>query len=166
MGLLDVDQPPPGPVPEANRPGHRPEVEQDKPTGPPRSAARRHAFRFDAALRVPALLVGVTPQNASVDVGPDELVISFGRWTLRTPIDNIAGAEVTGPYSPLKVVGPPRLSLADRGITFGTSARSGVCIRFESPVPALAPVPWLRHPAATVTVEDPEALVADLAPLP
>lgn len=24
-----------GPVPEENQPGHRPEVEQDKPTGPP-----------------------------------------------------------------------------------------------------------------------------------
>jgi hypothetical protein len=24
-----------GPVPEANQPGHRPEVDQDKPSGPP-----------------------------------------------------------------------------------------------------------------------------------
>jgi hypothetical protein len=32
---VPVDKGPSGPVPEANRPGHHPEVEQDKPTGPP-----------------------------------------------------------------------------------------------------------------------------------
>ncbi len=29
------DEGPQGPVPEDNQPGHHPEVEQDKPTGPP-----------------------------------------------------------------------------------------------------------------------------------
>lgn len=29
---------PTGPVPEANQPGHHPEHEQDKPTGPPATA--------------------------------------------------------------------------------------------------------------------------------
>jgi hypothetical protein len=166
MGKLDIDQPTPGPVPEANRPGHHPEVEQDKPRGLPGRPRGRHRFRFDPALRLPAMLLGVSPEQASVDVGDDDLVVRFGRWSLRTPLDNIAGAEVTGPYSPLKVGGPPRLSLADRGITFGTSTQGGVCIQFLSPVPAIAPVPWIKHPAATVTVEDPEALVAELAALP
>ena len=37
---LGADAPPPssgadGPIPEGNRPGHHPDEEQDKPTGPP-----------------------------------------------------------------------------------------------------------------------------------
>jgi hypothetical protein len=166
MATLDTDQQPAGPVPEANRPGHHPPVEQDKPRGLPGRPRGRHRFHFDAALRVPALAFGVTPGSAYVEVGDDELVVRYGSWVLRTPTANVAGATVTGPYSILKVGGPPRLSLADRGVTFGTSTQGGACIEFVEPVPAVAPVPWIRHPAATVTVEDPEALVAELAALP
>jgi hypothetical protein len=166
MATLDADHLPTGPVPEANRPGHHPEVEQDKPRGLPGRPRGLHRFRFDPALRVASLLVGVTPRSAFVDVGEDELVVRYGSWVLHTPLANIAGASVTGPYSMLKVGGPPRLSLADQGITFGTSTQAGACIAFVEPVPAIAPVPWVSHPAATVTVEDPEALVAELVGLP
>ena len=69
MGTIDAEQPP-GPVPEANRPGHHPDVEQDKPRGLPGRPRGRHRFRFDPALRLPALLLGVTPDQASVeDIG-------------------------------------------------------------------------------------------------
>ena len=58
---------------------------------------------------------------------------------------------------PLRLVaGPPRLSLADRGITFATSTRQGVCITFREQVSALAP--FMKHPALTVTVDEPERL--------
>ncbi len=53
-----------------------------------------------------------------------------------------------------------RLSMVDRGITFGTNGDRGVCIRFHRPVPAADPFGLLRHPATTVTVADPEGLVA------
>lgn len=165
MPTLDTDPRSAGPVPAANRPGHHPLVEQDKPRGLPGRARGRHPFRFDAALRLPALVLGVTPLGSYVEVGDEDLVVRYGSWVLRTSLSNVAGAAVTGPYSILKVGGPPRLSLADRGITFGTSTRGGVCISFAEPVPAILPSARLRHPAATVTVEDPAALVAELEAL-
>lgn len=52
------------------------------------------------------------------------------------------------------------------GVTFGTGTTAGVCLRFGTPVPGLAPGRWLRHPAATVTVTDPDALLAALRRTP
>lgn len=92
----------------------------------------------------------------------DDLVtVTFGPWVLRTPTSNVAHAEVTGPYETWKVAGP-RLSLADRGLTFGTSARTGVCVSFHEPVPGIEPLGVIRHPSLTVTVSEPELLVVRL----
>lgn len=44
----------------------------------------------------------------------------------------------------------------NRGVTFATSTRAGVCIRFHDPVPALDPLGKILHPAATCTVTDAE----------
>jgi hypothetical protein len=88
--------------------------------------------------------------------------VRFGPWRLRTPRDNVAGAEVTGPYRAIKVVGGPHVSFADRGVTFATNRRSGACIRFHEPVPALLPWGLVRHPAATVTVTNPGDLTRRL----
>ena len=53
---------------------------------------------------------------------------------------NIVGAERTGPFQPWKVIGPPHLSLRDRGITFGTNSSAGVCLRpFRDLVCAMPP---------------------------
>ena len=46
-------------------------------------------------------------------------------------------------------VGP---SLADRGVTFATNSRRGLCVSFVEPVHGIEPTGVLRHPAATVTV--------------
>lgn len=55
----------------------------------------------------------------------------------------------------------PRLSMVDDGLTFGTNAAAGVCIHFE---PRIHRVIGLRdHSALTVTVADPEGLVAALS---
>jgi hypothetical protein len=160
-----------GPVPEDNRPGHQPDVVPDKPMVPPDAyrmhpgddggeatgTSVRYAFRFDALLAPFALPLGVTPRTAWLQLDDDSLAIRFGLWSLRTSRDNVAGAEVTGPYNPLKVVGPPHLSLRDRGVTFATSRQQGACIRFREPVGLL------RHPAVTVTVTDPVDLVRRLS---
>ena len=53
----------------------------------------------------------------------------------------------------------PHLSLADGGVSFGSTAAGGVCLRFGVPVPGLAPGGWPRHPAATVTVTHRAALL-------
>ncbi|WP_245675420.1 hypothetical protein [Micromonospora halophytica] len=119
--------------------------------------AHRSAFRFDPAFRVPLALLGVRPETSWVVVDDEALEIRFGPWRLRTPRANVAGAELGGPYRWWRAVGP-HLSLADGGVSFGSSTAAGVCVRFAEGVPALVPGPWLRHSAATVTVGDPEAL--------
>jgi hypothetical protein len=91
-------------------------------------------------------------------LGGGRLRIRYGPWVLDTPASNLAGVAVTGPYHLWKVLGPPHLSAADRGITFATNAREGLCLRFTDPVPAIAPVGLIRHPGATVTVDDVERL--------
>jgi hypothetical protein len=135
--------------------------------GQPVGQSVRFAFLFEPMLVPFAAAVGVLPRTTSLVLDDDELSIRFGPWSLRTPRANIAGAEVTGPYRALKVAGPPHLSLRDRGITFATNRRAGTCIRFHEPVTALLPygdrlarLPFggLRHPAATVTVTNPNDL--------
>jgi hypothetical protein len=157
-----VNEPGPAPIPPDNQPGHHPDVEQDKPEGPPPTpgwrGTKRFDFEFDKGVGVTSRLVGVSPATAGVEVGDGELTIRFGRWTLSTPLANVASTTVTGPYAWWKVAGTPRLSLADRGVTFATTTARGLCIEFADPVPALLPTSLLRHPGATVTVADPEGL--------
>jgi hypothetical protein len=122
-------------------------------------ASGHFAFRFDDPL-VGALsrCFGVTPARAEVRLHDGVLLARYGRWTLRTPLENVTHAEVTGPFSAWKVGGPARLSLADHGVTFATSRTAGVCISFADPVAAIDPLGLLRHPNLTVTVEQPELL--------
>lgn len=186
---------PMGPIPEDNQPGHHPEVEQDKPAGPPpRPRARARAappkepavvtaeamaddggtaealaptrlpFRFRPLLAPAAAAFGVTPWTAHVDLDDEELRVRFGPWSVRTPRDNVVGVERTGPYKVAKVAGGPHLSFSDRGATFATTTEGGVCIHFREPVRALLPVGPVRHPALTVTVDDPDRLVELLQP--
>jgi hypothetical protein len=106
-------------------------------------------------------LLGVPGGGSGVWLDDEVLDVTFGPWRVTTPVDNVAGADVDGPYSPWKVLGP-RLSLADRGLTFGTTARAGACIRFREPVPGIEPTGLLLHPSLTVTVERPHLLVRRL----
>lgn len=122
-------------------------------------------FRFDARFRLPLLPYGVTESRADVAVTDDSLRIRFGPWSVETPRDNVASAEVTGPYHWWKAIGI-RMSMVDRGITFGTSVASGACVLLHRPVSVRigrVTVP-LRHPGITLTVTDPGALVAALTP--
>ncbi len=120
-------------------------------------------FAFDPLYRAVALPFAVTPGRAHVTVEDGGLVARFGLWTVATDVANVAGTEITGPYRALTTVGPAHLSLADRGLTFATNPRRGLCIRFHQPVPGLAPTSRLRHPGLTVTVADVEGLAAALA---
>lgn len=168
----------PGPVPEANLPGHQPDHVQDKPLVPPDAyrihavdvddevrgpttgtgTSVRFAFLFDPLLLPFSAAVGVLPMTSHVTLDDDALDVRFGPWSLRTPRSNIAGCEVTGPYRPWKVAGPPHISLRDLGVTFATNTRSGACIHFHRPVTGALPWGLLRHPAATVTVTNPDDL--------
>jgi hypothetical protein len=120
-------------------------------------SSMRFPFAFDFPLAAPLVVLGVTPYTAHVDVGDGWFDVRFGLWRLRTPLANVGPLHVTGPYNPVRALGL-RLSLADRGVTFGTNARAGLCVEFREPVPAVLPGGLLRHPGATVTVRDPERL--------
>jgi hypothetical protein len=119
-------------------------------------------FSFTPAYRAAALPFGVTPRTASVRVEDDELRVRFGLWSLRTPITNIAGTELTGDFAFVKTAGPPHLSFADRGVTFATNGDRALCVQFHRPVPAIDPTRMIRHPGATLTVADPEGLARAL----
>jgi len=120
-------------------------------------------FDFDQLYRPVALAFGVTPGRARVDVEDGRLVARFGFWTVATDLANVAGTEISGPYRTLTTIGPAHLSLVDRGLTFATNPRQGLCIRFHEPVGGLEPTGLLRHPGLTVTVADVEGLAAALA---
>lgn len=119
------------------------------------SGRQRFEFRFVPSYARAASLFGITPENAWVEVGEDELVARYGRWQLSTPLSNIAAVDVTGPYRFVKTAGPPRLGITDVGLTFASNGERGVLLRFHEKVPGLRP---LRHPELTVTVADPDAL--------
>jgi hypothetical protein len=97
----------------------------------------------------------------------ERLDVRFGPWRATTMRRNIVSAIVTGPYFAPKVIGPPHLSLRDRGVTFATNAEAGVCLTLAEPIPAIEPFGWIRHPSITVTVADPlelaSRLIADAA---
>jgi hypothetical protein len=121
----------------------------------------RFAYR-DPGPAAPLLrLLGVRLDRDGVEVTDDGRVRArFGRLRLDVPVDRVASAEVTGPYRWWKAVGP-RLSARDTGVTFGTAGGYGVCMRFTEPVgPVFGP---RRHAGLSVTVEDPEGLVAAVA---
>jgi hypothetical protein len=118
----------------------------------------RHDFAFERAYRIAGLPFGVTPSTAYVDVVDGELSVRFGPWRLRTPLTNVTGVEETGGYTFLKTAGPPHLSLADRGVTFATNGRRGLCVSFAEPVRGIDPTGRIRHPGATLTVADVDGL--------
>jgi hypothetical protein len=119
---------------------------------------RRFDFDFDPRFRGLLRLSGVSPRTAVVRVHPDRLHARFGPVAVETPLDNVRDVRRTGPYRWYRTIGI-RLSLVDRGLTFGSSVDDGVCIRFHRPVAGLA---GIRHPGLTVTVADPDALVTAL----
>lgn len=105
-------------------------------------------------------MLGVRADRDGVRVTDGHLTASFGFLNTDVAIANIRAAAVAGPYRWFKSVGP-RLSLADYGLTFGTTAAKGVCITFITPIESVIG-PW-GHPGLTLTVDDPEGLVAAIA---
>lgn len=117
--------------------------------------ATRYPFHFDTRYRPLLLVLGVTPATAWVEVGEGGVVARFGPWSVTIAADNIADACLTGPYRAVKAIGA-RVSRTDRGLTFGTSTRGGVCLLLRQPVPGIDPLGAVRHPGLTLTVADRE----------
>jgi hypothetical protein len=121
--------------------------------------AEQFEMAFDPRFRVPLAALGVTPETAHVTVAADCLVACFGPWVCRTTPANVRAVRVTGPYRWHRAIGP-RLSLADHGLTFGSTAARGVCLLFTEPVRGIDPLGLIRHPGLTLTAADPDNLAA------
>lgn len=124
-------------------------------------------FAFEPLLTPFAAAVGVRESSAWVEVDPgfdlegvdDEVQVHFGPWSMAFPRVDVLEAEVTSDYKFHRVAGPPHLSLKDRGVTFATTRRRGLCIHLRVPRKALDPTGALvQHQALTVTVADPDGL--------
>lgn len=101
---------------------------------------------------------GARPGRDGVTITADgRFRATFGRLTLETLADNVAGGHITGGYRWYTAVGA-RLSFVDDGLTFGTNRDRGVCVHFREPVPKV--LGRKSHSALTVTVEDCAGLVA------
>jgi hypothetical protein len=120
----------------------------------------RFAFAFDPSYQRWARTFGVRPGNTFVLVGDETFEARFGRWRVATPLANITGVEVTGPYAFWKTAGPARLAFTDRGLTFATNGERGVLVHFDKSVRGLDPLGVFRHPELTVTVADVDGLAA------
>jgi hypothetical protein len=123
---------------------------------------RQFAFDFDPAHRLASLPFGVTPATSFIRIDGSDLWVRFGPWSVRTPLTNLIGYELSGPYSFARTAGPARLSFADKGLTFATNHRAGVCLKFGEPIRGIDPLGLIRHPGLTLTVADREGFVAAL----
>jgi len=158
--------PHPDPLP---RPDPRPEPPDPFASAdesePAPGQVHRFDFRFAGPFRLAALpfLIDRTHARVTVDTGPAARIEArYGPWCLVTPLANVAGATATGPYALVKTLGPPHVSLVDRGLTFASNRDRGVCVRFVEPVPGIDALGLVRHPALTVTVDDVDGLLAVL----
>jgi len=119
-------------------------------------------YAVDRRLSLFLLPFGLNPARDGVTLTNDGTFLArFGYLRLETPLANISEAHVTRDYRWWTAAGV-RMSLADRGLTFGTNSSAGVCVHFREPVPS--PLRRKGHPALTVTVTDVDGLAARLQP--
>ena len=120
---------------------------------------RRFPIRLGTRSRPLLCLFGVGgPGDAWVELGDDDLAARFGWSRATTPVSNIAGWRIEGPWRWITAIGVRR-SVRHGDITFGGSHHGGVRLDFVAPVP----VGLFRVPALYVTVEDLEGFAAALA---
>jgi hypothetical protein len=117
--------------------------------------AGQFEMAFSPRFRLPLAALGITPATAHVTLTPGHLVACFGPWACHTATSNVRAVHLTGPYHWYRAIGP-RLSLADHGLTFGTTTTRGVCLQLRNPVPGIDPTGLIRHPNLTLTVADPQ----------
>ncbi len=126
-----------------------------------RDEVEQFVFEFEPRYRPLLALLGVTPGTATVTLDDQRVVARFGPWSCATPVANVREVCTTGPYRGYRAIGP-RGSMADRGLTFGSTTAGGVCMLFRDPVSGLDPFGLMAHPGLTVTVADREGFAASL----
>lgn len=121
-------------------------------------APQRFPIRLGARSRPLLRLFGVGgPEDALVELSDGDLEARFGRFRARTPLSNIAGWRIEGPWRWITAIGVRR-SVRHGDLTFGGSPHGGVRLDFVERVP----VARLKVPALYVTVDDLDGLAAAL----
>ena len=121
-------------------------------------STQRFPIRLGARSRPLLRLFGVgTPGDACVEIRDDVLEARFGWAHATTPLSNISGWRIEGPWRWITAIGV-RMSVRHGDITFGGSHRGGVRLDFRERVPVVR----FRVPALYVTVEDLEGFAAAL----
>lgn len=111
-----------------------------------------YEFRFDPERSwLVRAISGATPDAASARLVDGDLAVRFGWAAVRTPLANVRDVRITRDYQWFRALGL-RLSLSDRGATYGSSTVGGVCVCFHEPVRALPVGP--ANPGLTMTVAD------------
>lgn len=122
-------------------------------------ATQRFPIRLGAKSRPLLRLFGVgRPDDAWVDLRNDALEARFGRFRAATPLSNIAGWRIEGPWLWITAIGV-RMSVRHGDISFDGSHHGGVRLDFRERV-RVGP---FRVPALYVSVDDLEAFAAALA---
>ncbi len=120
--------------------------------------ATEFAFAFETRYARAERLFRVTPATTGIVLTGSQLRVRFGPWRVVVGRYNITGVTVTGPYAFAKTAGPARLGITDRGLTFATNSRAGVCLEFAAPITGIDPAGWIRHPNLTLTPDDVDGL--------
>ncbi|MEO1232904.1 MAG: hypothetical protein AAFZ18_28825 [Myxococcota bacterium] len=124
---------------------------------------RHFPYRFDRRWTPLFRVLGVR-EDDGVSVSDDgALIATYGKFRVKTTLDNVAGVEVTGPHRWYTAVGV-RLARTDDGVTFGTNCEKGVWITFKRKVPRV--IGFRRHSLLWVSVADPEGLAASIGNAP
>jgi len=119
--------------------------------------AKYFPYRFDKRWNALFFALGVDEKDGVTITGKGELIATFGRFNVKTTIDNIDHTLVTGPHRWYTAVGL-RLSLTDDGLTFGTNHRKGLSIAFVEKIPKV--IGFRKHSTLWVSVADPAGLAA------
>ena len=119
--------------------------------------AKHFPYRLDTRWTALFFALGVSDKDGVSITGKGELIATFGRFKVKTKIDNIDHTLVTGPHRWYTAVGL-RLSLANDGLTFGTNHRRGLSIAFVEKIPRV--IGLKKHSMLWVSVADPEGLAA------
>ena len=119
--------------------------------------AKHFPYRFDKRWNALFFALGVDEKDGVTITGKGELIATFGRFKVKTTLDNIDHTLVTGPHRWYTAVGL-RLSLTDDGLTFGTNHRKGLSIAFVEKIPKV--IGFKKHSTLWVSVADPEGLAA------
>lgn len=119
--------------------------------------AKHFPYRLDKRWNALFFALSVDEKDGVTITGKGELIATFGRFKVKTTLDNIDHTLVTGPHRWYTAVGL-RLSLTDDGLTFGTNHRKGLSIAFVEKIPKV--VGFRKHSTLWVSVADPEGLAA------